>query len=184
MCIRDSFNITNGILANSGITCATFANVDANPKKKVAANIPKGLHCPKINAANARNPNPATLPLNSPEYVTNIIHPPKAANAPDIITPTYLVLITLIPAAWDACGFSPQDLNLNPNEVLYNKNALIINIANTSHVVAYVFVKNNGPITGISFNTGILFGKNPKVILILPLPVIFLAKNTVKAQYF
>ena len=39
----------------------------ANPKKIVAPKIPSGFHCPNINAANAKNPNPATLPLNSPE---------------------------------------------------------------------------------------------------------------------
>ena len=103
----------------------------------------------KYYAANARNPRPATFPLNSPEYVTKIIAPPKADNPPDIITPIYLILNTLTPAAAAACGCSPQALNLNPKLVLYNKNALNNKIAITSHVVAYVFVKKSGPIIGI-----------------------------------
>ena len=57
-------------------------------------------------------------------------------------------------------------------------NILKIKINNTNQVVAYVLVKKSGPITGISESIGISFGIKPLVILIFPLPVIFLAKKT------
>ncbi len=64
------------------------------------------------------------------------MHPPKADKAPEIITPKYLIFVTLIPAACAACGFSPHALNLIPKAVLYNKNVLTANITSTNHVVA------------------------------------------------
>ena len=151
----------------------------AIPKNIDAPSIPSGFHCPNINAASARNPSPATPPLNSPEYVTIIIAPPSDANAPEIITPIYLILKTLIPAASAACGCSPHALSLIPKLVLYIINVLIAINPKTSHVVGYVFVNNNAPIIGISDNTGISCGTNPILIPIFPLPVIALAINIV-----
>ena len=54
---------------------------------------------------------------------------------------------------------------------MYNNTENITSINNTTQVVAYVFVKNNGPITGIFDNTGTLPLWNIVVNCNLPLPL-------------
>ncbi|MPN49834.1 hypothetical protein SDC9_197457 [bioreactor metagenome] len=62
-----------------------------NPKKMAAAKTLHGFHCPKINTANARKPYPATDALKLVDVGITKTNPPIPANAPEIITPAYLI---------------------------------------------------------------------------------------------
>ena len=66
---------------------ANCPNVFINPKKNDANKTVHGFHFPKINAAKAKNPIPATDPLNSFDVVTIIIAPPRPAKNPEANTP-------------------------------------------------------------------------------------------------
>ena len=62
---------------------ANCPNVFINPKKNEANRTDHGFHLPKINAAKAKNPRPATDPLNSFDVVTMTIAPPRPAINPE-----------------------------------------------------------------------------------------------------
>ncbi len=57
-----------------------------NPKNKAAMTILEGLQLPKIKTAIAKNPNPATVTLNSVEVVATNMTPPIPAKKPDSVT--------------------------------------------------------------------------------------------------
>src|SRR5574344_1939599 len=90
------------------------------PNSKEVPTMFSGFQLPKIITARAKNPIPATLPLDShPAEVKAKMNPPNPAKHPEIIVPKYLIFLTLIPNESAACGCSPHDLNLKPNFVLY-----------------------------------------------------------------
>ena len=173
--------MTVGTTLSAGIACDTFASVVKNPKKNVAPKIPSGFHCPKMSAAIDKKPRPATLPLNSPLYVTSITPPPSPESAPLASTPNQRILCTLTPALSTADGCSPQARRRKPKDVLYKSQNENPHTASTSHVDQYEREKNSAPSTGIFERNGMSSRTMPMTIGILPLPVTRRATYTVRA---
>ena len=105
-------------IGKSGAKIETFsANTLVPPKNNEANVIVIGLYLPKINAANAKYPNPYTViaALNPWENVVAMIAPANPAKHPEINTPMYRYLNTFNPSESLACGFSPTERKRNPN---------------------------------------------------------------------
>ncbi len=112
--------IAPGIGSEARIVIPEYAAaiVLRNPKNNATKKILRGLHCPNIRTAKAKKPYPATDALKFVEVGITKMIPPRPARPPDIITPAYLIFLTLIPTESAACGCSPHALNLSPNLVL------------------------------------------------------------------
>ena len=105
--------------------------------------------------AKAKNPRPAVNPRANVPAASNAKNvPAQPAKAPARVTFIIRTLVTLIPAASAALGYSPTDLLLKPHRVLKiaKFTAKIINKVARANIP---FLKNTGPIKGMSLKIGI-----------------------------
>ncbi|VWM02781.1 Uncharacterised protein [Collinsella intestinalis] len=89
------------------------------PNSRHAPNAPCGVHLPKITAASAMKPWPATAVCVNWEMIASVMDaPPNPAMTPESTTQMKRVRLTLMPRVSAAAGCSPTARTRRPHLVL------------------------------------------------------------------